>query len=42
MYKCASISPKCKLIGLSIDDLEVLGHKFVWFRDMLKSKEKIK
>jgi len=42
IFKCTSISSKNKLIGLSIHDLEALGHKFVWFRDLLKNKERVK
>ncbi|CAD8165410.1 unnamed protein product [Paramecium pentaurelia] len=42
IFKCNSISSKNKLIGLSIHDLEALGHRFVWFRDLLKNKERIK
>ncbi|CAD8121947.1 unnamed protein product [Paramecium sonneborni] len=42
IFKCISISSKNKIIGLSIHDLEALGHRFVWFRDLLKNKERIK
>ncbi|CAD8121263.1 unnamed protein product [Paramecium sonneborni] len=42
IFNCISISSKNKIIGLSIHDLEALGHRFVWLRDLLKNKEKIK